>query len=124
MKQRLKTTLCISAALLLLGGVYAIANMHGFSIPCMFHRITGLRCPGCGITHLFMDLLKLDIKAAFMDNPYAFIILPILSVILLRQLILYIKNGREDYSRFENMILIMIVICMIPYMIIRNIMDF
>ena len=71
-----------------------------------------------------MDLLKLDIKAAFMDNPYAFIILPILSVILLRQLILYIKNGREDYSRFENMILIMIVICMIPYMIIRNIMDF
>ena len=124
MKQRLKTTLCVSAALLLLGGAYAFAGTHGFFIPCIFHRITGLRCPGCGITHLCMDLLKLDIKAAFMDNPYAFIILPILAVILFRQLILYIKNGREDYSRFENIILIIMVICMIPYMIIRNIMDF
>ena len=29
----------------------------GICVPCWFRRITGLRCPGCGITALCLELL-------------------------------------------------------------------
>ncbi len=29
----------------------------GFRVPCLFRRVTGLRCPGCGITDLCLGLL-------------------------------------------------------------------
>ena len=29
----------------------------GFRMPCLFRRVTGLRCPGCGITDLCLGLL-------------------------------------------------------------------
>ena len=35
---------------------YALIPL-GFRIPCLFRRVTGLRCPGCGITDLCLGLL-------------------------------------------------------------------
>lgn len=29
----------------------------GFWIPCPFHALTGLRCPGCGVSGLCLELL-------------------------------------------------------------------
>ena len=29
----------------------------GLRIPCLFYRVTGLRCPGCGVTDLCLALL-------------------------------------------------------------------
>jgi len=35
---------------------------------CEFHRLTGLNCPGCGMTRAFYALLHGDILAALQDN--------------------------------------------------------
>ncbi len=53
------------AFLLPAGGLYALfVHATGLMIPCPFRLITGLKCPGCGMTHMCMSLLRLDFKAA------------------------------------------------------------
>ena len=50
-------------------------------IPCVFYEITGLYCPGCGITRLCLSLFEGDVYQAFRYNPIIFIDLPILFIL-------------------------------------------
>ena len=45
---------------------------------CPSRRFLGARCPGCGIGHATLALLRGDWKAAYRRNPLAFIALPLL----------------------------------------------
>lgn len=38
--------------------------------PCGFKVVTGLPCPGCGLTHCFTAMAHLDIFAAVNANPF------------------------------------------------------
>ena len=48
-----------------------------FSIPCLFHELTGLYCPGCGITRMIFSILQFDFYQAFRWNIFLFILIPI-----------------------------------------------
>ena len=39
---------------------------------CPFKTVTGLPCPGCGITHAFLSLGRLDFSGAYAQNPLVF----------------------------------------------------
>ncbi len=41
---------------------------HHFYPVCEFHRLTGLNCPGCGMTRAVYALLHGDWRAALRDN--------------------------------------------------------
>jgi hypothetical protein len=41
---------------------------HGFYPVCQFHRLTGLNCPGCGMTRAFYALLHGEFLTALHDN--------------------------------------------------------
>jgi len=41
---------------------------HNFYPVCQFHRLTGLNCPGCGMTRALYALLHGDVVAALHDN--------------------------------------------------------
>ncbi len=43
---------------------------------CMFHRATGLDCPGCGMTRAAHSALRGDLLAAFRFNPLGMVLLP------------------------------------------------
>ncbi len=47
--------------------VYILAGL-GLGIPCLFHKITGYLCPGCGNTRAALALLRLDLGAALSYN--------------------------------------------------------
>lgn len=50
--------LLAGAGLLCAGLLYGYALIPlGLRIPCPFHLVTGLRCPGCGVTDLCLGLL-------------------------------------------------------------------
>jgi Protein of unknown function (DUF2752) len=43
-------------------------STHGFYPSCLFHRLTGLNCPGCGGTRAMYALLHGDWRLALKDN--------------------------------------------------------
>ena len=52
-----------------------VVKRFNIGIPCLFYKYTHLYCPGCGITRMFLSLLKFDIYKAFRCNPLVFILL-------------------------------------------------
>ena len=54
---------------------YFLNFITNFAIICPFYLLTGLYCPGCGITRLLFSLVKLDFYQAFRYNPLVFILI-------------------------------------------------
>jgi hypothetical protein len=48
---------------------------------CVFKRIFGLPCPGCGLTRAILCLLRFDLKNAFFYHPL-FLVPPFLGLLL------------------------------------------
>lgn len=64
---------------ILCGVLYTcFVEITGLGIPCLFHLITGLKCPGCGISRMFLCLLAGDVDGAFAANPFLLATLPFL----------------------------------------------
>lgn len=71
----------LGLAVLVLGAVYyAVIRLTPFRIPCVFYEVTGLLCPGCGVTRMMESLIRLDFGAAFGWNPVLFCLLPVWAV--------------------------------------------
>ena len=71
---------CTVGALLALP-LAAILPSDGAGIPvCLFHSLTGLPCPGCGLTRAFSSLLHGQAAAAFAYHPFVFLLLPLFAI--------------------------------------------
>lgn len=130
MKKRLITTTYSFSIIILLGLIYLIwINKTNLYIPCPFHYITGLKCPGCGISLMCISLFnfifkgfKLDyLKTAFNANQYILIIIPILIFVLLKQNIKWIKYGIYQETKFDKILTYTLLFSTILWGIIRNI---
>ena len=78
-------------------GVFSVAYFNpaatGFFPACPFHAMTGLNCPGCGLTRGFHALFRGDVFGALHYN----LLLPFFAVFfgyLTVSLILYAVKGR------------------------------
>ena len=58
---------------------------HGFFPQCLFHRLTGWNCPGCGATRAAHELLRGHWGAAFHDNALLLAALPLLAGLAVRK---------------------------------------
>ena len=109
----------------LLGIGYAIwLTNTGIGIPCIFYEVTGLYCPGCGITRMSLSLLKGEIEEAFHYNGAVMIGIPILYVLGIFHLLSYHKMKPSTRKRIENIILIFLIFCFLVFGILRNIPAF
>jgi hypothetical protein len=61
---------------------YVFMCMTHLRIPCVFHEITGLYCPGCGATRMADSLIHLDLHGAFGYNQLLFLSLPLIVYLL------------------------------------------
>lgn len=100
---------------------YFLNSITGFAIMCPFYLLTGLYCPGCGITRLLFSLVKLDFYQAFRYNPLVFILIIFSIIYWILKLILKRFNINISIPEFVWYILIVIVII---YGILRNIPEF
>ena len=51
---------------------------------CVFFKLTGLYCPGCGGTRAMHALVHFDLPTAFGMNPLLFVAAPLLGLLALR----------------------------------------
>lgn len=121
-KKRLCKILVVLAVLLLLGVAYAVIySLIGKGIPCVFNEITGFKCPGCGISRMFMSLFKGDIKAAWSYNPAVLcIILPSVAVAV-DMATRYVKTGSKTLHRWANILVYAMIAVLLVYGVFRNI---
>lgn len=72
------------------------------TIPCIYTKLLGVHCPGCGLTRALMALLRLDVKGAWDWNPLIFLVLPTISYLLVWDYIRYtqriFKNQHHGHS--------------------------
>lgn len=75
------------------GLFYAMLCAAGYAIPCVFHAVTGLYCPGCGISRMCLALLRFDFGSAFQYNAAALLTLPVFAAWGIYTLYGYLKTG-------------------------------
>ena len=65
---------------------------------CLWRRLFGVNCPGCGMTRAMSHLAHLDFEMAWRSNMFVFIVAPILAAVVLRQIWKDIKTltGKDD----------------------------
>ena len=93
-------------------------NYFDIYIPCPIKELTGLYCPGCGITRMFKSLLELDFYAAFRYNPLLFIMLPFALVLYFDYVV---RKDKSFYKKIPEAIWYIIIALLIVYGILRNI---
>lgn len=70
-------------ALLIIAGI--IVLMYLLSLPCPILYVTGIPCPGCGMTRAFVHLVQLDFVEAFHYHPLCFFLPFFAGVFLFRK---------------------------------------
>lgn len=104
-----------------LGFLYFLfVNFFGFGIPCPIHLITGIKCPGCGITTMFIAIANCDFKAAFNANPLTFSLIPFFIFLFVYLTFKYFQHGYLKTGKWLNYILFFIIGLYIIFGIVRN----
>lgn len=125
MKTRLVNTLKPVVVILLIGIIYTIiVKTFDVGIPCLFYTVTGLYCPGCGVSRVILNILSLDFVSAFNANPVIFVLLPILGVGYVIHQYRYIVKNDKSYRTYENVFLWIAISALILFAVYRNLVEF
>ncbi|MBQ7542975.1 MAG: DUF2752 domain-containing protein [Clostridia bacterium] len=94
MRTRLFKLLRAVGILLCAGFLYALlVRRTGWGIPCPVYALTGLKCPGCGVTRMAVSLLHGDLRAAFAYNRAVLCLLPAGVYVALSYAVGYVRRG-------------------------------
>ena len=121
-KRLLRVALIGGGLLALLAGYGVFYNVTGFGIPCMLHEVTGLECPGCGLTRAIAAVVRLDFAAAFGFNA----LWPLYAAYFLwggiGMAIAYVKRGEVGYLPGKTRMHAVILSAVVLYGILRNLL--
>ena len=120
-KERLRKTVVKYSVILGIALAYLIfVLLTGLGIPCLFSKITGLRCVGCGISRMLLALIRLDFASAFRYNAYLLITGPFLLAYLVASEIKYVLHGTTRMGKWEIFLWVELILA-IAYGVLRNI---
>jgi hypothetical protein len=98
-------------------------STHGFYPVCLFHSLTGLNCPGCGMTRALYALLHGNIRLALKDNALFVLALVALAVWSTRLLLRKIQNRPVQFSVMPQILWFLLGLAF-AFTVIRNLPGF
>ncbi len=101
-----------------------IGNHFHIFLFCPIKAVTGLYCPGCGITRMLLSLLKLDFYQAFRYNPLLFLFLPFMTFYYMDYLFSIYKKKTMYIKRMEPYIWYFCIALFLIYGVLRNVPGF
>lgn len=121
-KRLLRVILIILALMVILLGYYEINKVYHVGIPCLFYKITGYKCPGCGITRALFSLIKGDIKQAIYYNKILMLMLPFIAIYFGYKSYLYVMaiRGNKKIEKALNIWACILLVIAIMYGVFRN----
>lgn len=108
--------IAIYIIIILLSKIFGWEEHFRFYPPCIFYETTGLYCAGCGSGRALTHLLHGELFTAIRMNILPFIVLPIVTIDLIRH---YKYKGEKKL--ISGMWLVVLIIL---YMILRNLPQF
>lgn len=90
-----------------------------FMPQCVFYKLTGLKCVGCGSQRMLHAILHGDFYGAFQANALAFISLPFIAFLL------WLETRRNKYRRlyariYTKAFIVVVVVIFAGWFILRN----
>jgi hypothetical protein len=120
MKERSIKVLRRYSVILAIGIAYLIwVLITDIRIPCPVFSLTGLECPGCGITRMIAALSRLDFGAAYGYNPFILVTSPLILFCIIYPEVKYIKRGERTLGAFAFLPWVEIVLAL-AYAVVRN----
>lgn len=110
--------LCTLGALLCAGGV--LLWRAGLGVSCLFHLVTGLDCPGCGVTRMLAALAAGDLAGAWRSNPCLLALSPVLAVLALSLAAGWLRTGRLHPKRLQSLLLWGCIGVLLVFGVLRN----
>ena len=121
MNERLRRVLFRGAVLLGAGGAYCVwLKLTGLGVPCVFNLLTGLKCPGCGVSRMLLALLRLDFAEAFRQTAVLLCLTPLFAALFISWLVRYIRTGDRALTRAENAAVIASSVLLAIWSVVRN----
>lgn len=120
MKTQLRTLIIWAGAFLCIGLIYSYFYQMGFQIPCVYYTLTGLYCPGCGISRMCISLLHFDLKSAFRYNAGVMLALPVITIVTFQLFVQYVRTGSKNLTMRQNRVVWILIIYFILFGILRN----
>ena len=113
--------------IVILGVLYLLYNVENerLVLSCMFQKLTGYQCPGCGTQRSIQSLLHLEIRQGILYNPILVVAIPFVIIfVYLEQL-----NGKKRFPKLNRQIsgkysIISVSVIIMAYWILRNICRF
>lgn len=88
---------------------------------CVFHRLTGLDCPGCGSQRMIHDLLHADFRRAWHHNAFLLCLTPVILIYIWLEF--FPGRANRLFRIFHSSMMISLIgISIIAWGIIRNIL--
>ncbi len=118
---RLARALLCGCLIIGAGLAYAyFVSRTGIAIPCPFRLATGLKCPGCGITHMCVAMLHGDFGAAYRSNRLLFFLLPPIAAALAYDAAIYVRDGIARPGRLQNIFFYACIALLVAFAVLRN----
>lgn len=115
----MRKKLIIGAVLMVSGIIYlkVIAPTFNIHIPCVFNKLTGLDCPGCGMTRATLAMLEGNIYQAFRWNMLIFILAPLLGIY-------FILEAKQKFAKHNKFLMGTMLALTALFFVLRNLESF
>ena len=121
-----KKRLAAAAGLILAAGLgYAAwVQATGQGVPCPVHALTGLYCPGCGITRCLSALLQGNWQAALRSNAAIVALAPFFVWLGWAASRSYLTGGSVRLTKRQNAAVYAAIAVLVAFGIVRNLPAF